>query len=175
MRSHINGKIAITGVLLSLALILSYVESLISFDSVFPGIKLGLSNLAVITALFVSGPVYGLAICILKSLLTSLLFGSMTSFIYSICGALFSFAVMFLLYIIGGFHIPVISVAGGIFHNLGQFIAAVYITKTFIPGFYLFYVAILLAAGSISGAITGFIANLCVPKIKKIISKEGES
>lgn len=171
MQLPINTKSAYTGIMLSFALILSYLESLVSFDMLFPGIKLGLSNFIVLIALYVFGPIFAFALCISKAVLSSLLFGSMAAMIYSLCGAVLSFAIMFVLYRCGDLHIPVISAAGGVFHNLGQFIAAVYIMKTFVPGFWALYLSVLIISGLTTGLITGFIAQLACPYIKKIISK----
>ena len=51
-----NGKkTAYLGVLLSFALILSYVESLVPFSFGVPGAKLGLANLAVVLVLYRTG------------------------------------------------------------------------------------------------------------------------
>ena len=171
MRSPIRNKVAYIGVMLAFALILSYIESLVSFDSVFPGIKLGLSNFIVVIALYVFGPFSGLMLALLKAVISSLIFGNMTMMIYSISGAILSFAVMYLLYKTGGFHIPVISASGGVFHNIGQFLAAVFIMKAFAPGAFAIYIAVLIASGLVSGILTGFIAQICLPYIKKTVSK----
>ena len=171
MRSPIKNKVAYIGVMLSLALILSYIESLISFDTIFPGIKLGLSNFIVVIALYVFGPLSGLLLGLLKALITSLIFGNMTTMIYSLSGAILSFGIMYLLYRSHGFHLPVISAAGGVFHNIGQFLAAVFIMKAFVPGAFAFYIGVLITSGLVSGLVTGFIAQICLPYIKKTVSK----
>ena len=171
MRSPIKNKVAYIGVMLSFALILSYIETLISFDSIFPGIKLGLSNFIVVITIYVFGPLSGFILGMLKAVITSLLFGNLTTMIYSISGTVLSFTIMYLLYRSEGFHIPVISAAGGVSHNIGQFLAAVLIMKTFVPGVFALYIAILIASGLVSGLITGFIAQICLPYIKKAVSK----
>ena len=47
-----GGKIAYCGMLTALAMIFSYVESLIPINFGVPGIKLGLANLVVLTGLY---------------------------------------------------------------------------------------------------------------------------
>lgn len=48
-------KVAESGMLVALAMIFSYVETLIPFNFGVPGMKLGLANLAVVTALYLMG------------------------------------------------------------------------------------------------------------------------
>ena len=48
-------KIALCGVLTALAMIFSYIESVIPIPLPVPGIKLGVANIAVITILYVLG------------------------------------------------------------------------------------------------------------------------
>ena len=171
MLSPIRNKTVYAGLMLSVALILSYVETLISLDGIFPGVKLGLSNFAVVVTLYVFGPGFAFFISVTKVLLSTLLFGNMASAIYGFSGALLSFAVMIVLYHCNGFHTPVVSAAGGVFHNIGQFLTAVFVTGTFVPGFYLLYIPILIFFGFVSGFFTGLVAGFCIPYIKRIIIK----
>ena len=61
-KSH---KIAGVGVLVALAMVLSYLESLIPISLGIPGIKLGLSNVVTLFALyqFGGGIAFGVAVC----------------------------------------------------------------------------------------------------------------
>ena len=70
------GRTAFLGLLLAFALILSYIETLIPFQSGVPGIKLGLANLAVILSLYLFGWKEALLLTTLKALLSGLLFGT---------------------------------------------------------------------------------------------------
>ena len=87
-------KTAYMGLLLSFALILSYVESLIPFFAGIPGMKLGLANLAVLLALYLFGGREALLLNFLRILLASLLFGNMSIFFYSMAGGMFSFFII---------------------------------------------------------------------------------
>ena len=90
MKKHI----AYLGLLLTLALILSYVESLIPIFVSVPGVKLGLANLVVLICLYAYPSKYAFVISIMRVMLAGLLFGSMFSILYSLAGAFFSLIVM---------------------------------------------------------------------------------
>ena len=93
-KSH---KIAGVGVLVALAMVLSYLESLIPISLGIPGIKLGLSNVVTLFALyqFGGGIAFGVTVC--RIVLCGVTFGSLSTMLYSFAGGLLSFAVMFVL------------------------------------------------------------------------------
>ena len=115
------------GLLLALALILSYVEVLIPFQPGIPGIKLGLANLAVVLCLYLLGWKDALLLTIVKALLSGLLFGNLFMILYSLTGAIISAFAMILLQKNGGFHLPAVSAAGGVAHNMGQLLVAFFV------------------------------------------------
>lgn len=80
----------------TLALIFSYIEVLIPFNFGVPGIKLGIANLVVIIALYRLGYRYALGINTVRVLVAGLLFSGLFGALYSLAGALMSFAVMVL-------------------------------------------------------------------------------
>ena len=90
-------RVALCGVLVALALILSYVESLIPFYFGVPGMKLGLTNLAVVFAMYSLSDRDAIIINILRIILAGFMFGNMFSIAYSLSGAILSFAVMVLM------------------------------------------------------------------------------
>ena len=104
-------RISCMGLLLAFALILSYVELLIPFQSGIPGIKLGLANLAVVLCLYLFGWREALLLTVLKALLGGFLFGSLFMILYSLAGALTSAFVMILLKKAHGFHLSAVSAA----------------------------------------------------------------
>ena len=90
-----NGKkTAYLGVLLSFALILSYVESLIPFSIGIPGVKLGLANLAVVLVLYWYGWKEAILLNVMRVTLAGFLFGNLFMVTYSLAGAVCSFAAM---------------------------------------------------------------------------------
>ena len=106
-------KIAVYGLLIALALIFSYIEAQIPAFFAFPGMKLGLTNVVVLTALYKMGSGHAMGINILRIGLVSVLFGGAAAFLYSLAGGMLSTAVMILLKKTG-FRTVTVSIAGGI-------------------------------------------------------------
>ena len=143
-------KLTISALLVALAMILSYVEVLIPFNFGIPGIKLGLANLVVVVALYLLNARQALMISVVRILLVSFTFGNMAALLYSITGGLLSFAVMVLCRRIKGLSTLSVSVAGGISHNIGQILVAVFVVKNLNL---LFYLPVLMIAGIITGLV----------------------
>lgn len=149
-------KTAYLGLFLALALICSYIESLIPFYFGIPGVKLGLTNIVVILMLYYMGTKYALAVSVARIFLAGLLFGNMFSILYSLAGGLLSFLCMAVLKKTGRFKIISISAVGGITHNLGQVMVAAVVVET-INLFY--YYPVLLLAGVATGVLIGIAAQ----------------
>ena len=145
-----------------MALICSYVESLIPFYFGVPGVKLGLANLVVVLLLYAMGAKEALTVSVLRIVLAGFLFGNMFSIWYSLAGGLLSFFVMWLLKKCGKFGVLPISVSGGIFHTVGQLIVAAIVVENY-NVFY--YMPILLVAGLVTGALIGVAAQEMILRI----------
>lgn len=163
-----KNKTAYLGLLLAFALILSYIETIIPFQSGIPGIKLGLANLAVVLCLYLFGWKEALVLTTVKALLGGFMFGSMSMMIYSMAGALISALIMMILKKTHWFHVPVVSAAGGVAHNMGQILVAFFVVETY--GI-VYYVPILVIAGLLTGILIGMVAALVLPYIQTILSK----
>lgn len=150
------GQMAFSGLMLALTLVLSYVESLLPLTIGIPGVKLGLANLAVLLTLYASGWRMALGIDVLRVVLSGFLFGNFAAILYSMAGALVSFGVMVLLKRFQ-FSMSTVSIAGGVFHNLGQLVVAVCVVEN-IHLFY--YLPWLIVAGMITGALIGMVARV---------------
>lgn len=159
-------KIVTYGILIAVALVLSYLESLIPAFFAVPGMKLGLTNLVVIVALYLMGTKSALFINIIRVLLVGLLFGNVISLLYSLAGAVLSWVVMVLLKRTGKFSIVAVSIAGGVFHNIGQILIAMLVLKTVAIGWYLL---ILWFTGIAAGAVIGIIGGLLCKRLKGIV------
>ena len=157
-------KIAYLGVFLALALILSYVESLIPFYFGIPGVKLGLTNLIVVVMLYCTGTKEAFGVSVARILLAGFLFGNLFTILYSLAGGVLSFIVMCLLKKTGRFHVISVSVTGGISHNLGQLIAAAFVVETY-DIFY--YMPFLLIAGVATGFVIGMLAQEFILRFEK--------
>ena len=164
-------KAAYTGIFLSVAIVLSYIELILGLNAFMPiyGIKIGLYNLAVIIAMFHLGFAESFAIIVLRSIIMSVLFGSVTSLAFSILGGVMAFAAMTALIksSLFGRYISVIgiSIAGASFFNSGQVIAAVIITGQ-ISMFY--YLPVLLIGSVFTGAVIGITSKIILDYFNKI-------
>ena len=155
-----KNRVAYFGVFTALALIFSYVETLIPFNFGIPGVKLGLANLIIVIVLYKIKLSEVYLLSIVRVLLNGFIFGNYFSIIYSLAGGLLSLTVMALLKTKGGFSILGISMAGGVMHNIGQLIIAMIIVETFSVAY---YVPVLL----ISGLITGFVIGIASGEMLK--------
>ena len=149
-------KVALYGVLIALAMVLSYVEMLIPLPVGIPGVKPGLANLVVFLALYMMTAREALLISMVRILLVSITFGNGSAFLYSMAGGILSFLVMWI-FQKKDFLLPSgVSIAGGIAHNVGQLLMAAVILEN---GAVFTYFPVLLAAGCISGGIIGFLGE----------------
>ncbi len=159
-------RLVTDGILVTVALILSYVETLIPLPVPVPGIKIGLANLATVFALYRTGTGDAAVIALLRVALAALLFGTFFSFFYSLSGAAVSFAVMALLKRTDRFKAMSVSVSGGVCHNIGQILAAILILGT--PAV-LSYLPVLLISGTVSGAVIGLLAGVLVKRVRYVV------
>lgn len=149
-------KTAYLALFLALALICSYVETLIPIPVGIPGIKLGLTNVVVVWMIYMIRPWEALLISVLRIFLAGFLFGNLFSIGYSLAGGLFSFLIMILLYRLDKLNILSVSIAGGLAHNIGQIsLAAVIVSNYHI----LYYIPVLIAAGAVTGGVIGVISG----------------
>ena len=159
-------KIARMGLLVALSMILSYVESLIPAFVAVPGVKVGLANIVVIFALYTLGPIEALIVSLLRVILSSFLFGSVLSLLYSLRGALLSLGGMILMKKLKIFSTTVVSVTGGVLHNVGQILVACLVLETDVL---LYYLPVLILSGTITGAVIGIIASLVIKRLENNI------
>ena len=157
--------IAARGLLIALALVLSWVESQIPVFFAVPGMKLGLTNLVVLIALYKMGPVDALVLNAVRILLVGLSFGNLFSMIYSLAGGVLSFLVMFLLKKTGRFHMATVSIAGGVFHNVGQVIVAMLVLSS---GYVAYYLSVLWISGIAAGAVIGLISGQILKRLPSL-------
>ena len=152
--------VALSGILIALALIFGYVERLIPMPVPVPGIKLGLANLVTLTGLFFLSPVQVFIILISRILLSGFLFGNLSAVLYSLAGGILSFFVMLLVKQSKKTTGLGVSIAGGTAHNVGQFIVASLVLNT---KALIYYFAPLIIAGALCGAVLGGL-NLAITK-----------
>ena len=157
-------KTAYLGVMLALALICSYVEVLIPIPIGIPGIKLGLANIVIVFALYSMGIKEALVLSIMRVTISGFMFGNVIAIAYSLAGGLLSLLVMYFLKKTDKLSCISISIAGGIFHNIGQMIIATILVDNY---YVLYYVPVLMIAGFITGACIGVVAQEVFLRIGK--------
>ena len=161
-----KNRVAYFGVFTALALIFSYVETLIPFHIGIPGFKLGLANLIIVVALYKMSLKETYLLSVVRVVLSGFIFGNYFSIIYSLAGGLLSLTVMALLKKKGGFSILGISIAGGVCHNIGQLVIAMAVVETFSV---IYYIPVLLIAGLITGLLIGIAADGMLKRLVNII------
>ena len=151
--------VAADAALLGAALILSYLESLIPMPRAVPGLKLGLANIAVILCGYLVSLPDACAVSVMRILISSLLFGSVTSLWFSLTGGIMALIVLAALLLTPARNkvSPTgVSVACAAAHNTGQILAASIVFGS--PGIFR-YLPILLLFSAVFGLITGASAD----------------
>ena len=159
-------KIALFGMLSAVALVLSYLESLIPTTAFMPmGVKAGFSNIATMFAASSMGLPAALAITLIKALFAGITRG-VTAMLMSFCGGMLSTLVMYLLFRYTKAGYLLIGVISALAHNLGQLtVAAFMVQSATIIG----YAPVLIISGIITGAVTGSILRAVMPSLLKLV------
>lgn len=160
-----KNRAAYFGVFTALALIFSYVELLIPIQFGVPGIKLGLANVLIVIMLYKFGSKEALLLSVVRIILAGFMFSNMFSIVYSLAGGLLSLAVMSLLKNLGSFSVVGVSIGGGVFHNMGQLLAAMAVTNTLKVGYYF---PVLLIAGLLTGTLIGVAAGEVLKRVRDL-------
>lgn len=163
-KSHAK-RVAMYGVLVALAMILSYIETLIPVSIGIPGVKLGLANLAVFTALYMMDAVDAFFISMVRILLVGFTFGNLFALLYSFAGGILSYLVMLLCKKKDWLDKLGVSVAGGISHNIGQLVIAAIVLEN---AAVVTYLPVLLLAGVVTGALIGMLGGLVIRRLPNV-------
>lgn len=154
-------KIALLGVLLATTIVVAILESFMPSFTI-PGIKLGFANIIILVTLYEVGVKEAIFINLVRVLFVALVRGTFLSmgFFMSLTGAVFSFGVMILFYLlIKKFSIIGVSVIGSLFHVIGQIIIAmIYMSSAYV----VFYLPIIGLSAVITGILVGFIAKAII-------------
>ena len=153
-------------VMLSMMLVLGFVESLIPLSVGVPGIKLGLANGVLLFALYMLGVKEALILLALK-VTVPLLYqpGYLLTILYSAAGSVLSMSGLLLIKRIHGISILGVSVVGAVMHNVGQVLMAMLILQT--PSM-LSYLSVLMVTGVITGILTGTAARMVMQSMKRV-------
>ena len=163
-------KAALYGVLVALAMILSYIEVLIPLPGGIPGVKPGLANLVVFFALYSMSAGEAFLISMVRIVLVSITFGNGSAFLYSMAGGILSFLVMWICQK-KEFLMPTgVSIAGGIAHNVGQLLVAMLFFSSTV---FMYYLPYLMLFGILSGIVIGILGEIIYLKIGNQLKKRG--
>lgn len=156
--------ITIIGIMTSICVVISIIESYFTFISDFiPGLKLGLSNIVIIFVLYKYNFKTALTISLIRVLIVALLrTGFGINFFFSLSGAIFSIIAMGLvkktkLSVIG------VSIVGSISHSVGQVLIGILILSNYNITYYLPY---LLLFSIPTGVVVGLISKKLINSIK---------
>lgn len=155
-------RIAMLGLMVTLALILSYVESMIPVFVGIPGIKLGLANLVSVFLLYRTSFKEAVLVSVVRILISGFMFGNLMSISFSMAGSILSLLVMCILKKINRFSVIGVSIAGGCMHNIGQLIVAAVVVQT---SKLLYYLPVLLISGLITGMLIGVASGILIKRL----------
>ncbi len=157
-------RLTLYGVLVALAMILSFVESQIPAFVAVPGMKIGLTNIVVLFALYAESERAAVIINLVRILLVALLFGSALSLAFSLAGGILSALVMILLKRSSRFGMTGVSCAGAVSHNIGHILVAMVVMNTKAIALYL---PVLWATGIVSGILIGVVGGIVVGRVPR--------
>lgn len=156
-RTSKTGHLTKLALYTTLALAIYGAESLLPPLLPIPGMKLGLANIITLLVLTKYSARDTLLVLLARILLSSFAFGQVLSLLYSLCGGLFCFSAMYLVNrLLNGRHLYITSIFGAIFHNLGQLLIALTLTRTMGV---LSYLPFLLICAIVTGLFTGLCAH----------------
>ncbi|MBE6900343.1 MAG: Gx transporter family protein [Ruminococcaceae bacterium] len=158
-------KVAMLGLSIALAMIMSYIEVLVPLSFAVPGIKMGLANIVIIFVLYKIGTKEAILVSLIRVILVSLLFSNVMAMWYSLAGAVLSLGIMWILKKTDKFSVVGVSIAGGIMHNVGQIIMAVIVLGTEQIALYL---PVLIITGTATGVVIGIVSGLVINRFKNI-------
>lgn len=156
------------------AVVISLIEGLVPNLLAFaPGAKVGLANIVTLVAIFSLSYKDSFKVVAMRLLLTSLLAGTLSTFMYSFAGSILSYIGMLLVYQLGPKYVSFIGISatGGILFNVGQLAVASLIAQSFSV---MLYLPVLSFAGIIAGVIVGLAGNFMMTNIATIKKMQSE-
>lgn len=167
--SNNTRRLTLCALMISVALVLSYIERFIPLQLVIPlpGIKLGLANIVTLMALFFWGTKYAFVILILRCLLGAGFGGSVSGLLFSLTGGMFAMLVMSVVKQSRKISVYGVSILGAAAHNIGQIaIAIILMHSIYVIG----YLPYLLIVSVFTGMVTG---SICAG-VFRILEKSGQ-
>lgn len=158
-------KIAVCGISSALAIVFSYIETMLpQLPFMPPGAKLGLSNIVTMFAAGTMGLGYALVIALVKGAF-SFTRGTIPG-VMSTLGGVVSTLIMWILFKKTKASISFVAISGALTHNFVQLVVAYFITSTSV----VFYIPFLIIFGILSGFLTGLVLKIVLPYVNKAIN-----
>lgn len=165
-------KLTQMALLTAIALTIFMVEAQIPALVPIPGVKLGLSNIVTVFAVFAMGPKEAAAILFARVFLGAVFAGNFSTIFYSAAGGALAILVTILLRkFVTEKQLWVAGILGAIAHSVGQMAMAIAITQT--VGL-VSYLPMMIVCSIITGLFTGLCAQFLLNRgenLWKIISK----
>jgi len=161
-------KTIFISLLVAQGVIIGLIENMIPYPFAFaPGAKLGLANLITIIALFTLPKKESFLLIWMRLILTTLLGGTISTFLYSMSGALLSYFGMLLIKQLGPKRVSIIGISatGGFMHNVGQLVTASWIAQSWTV---MLYLPVLSFLGILSGIAIGIAANYLLRQVSTL-------
>jgi heptaprenyl diphosphate synthase len=160
-------KLVLTSLFFAIAIILSIIEnSLPPLPIAVPGVKFGLSNIAVMYVLFFVGKESAYMVAVLKAVFVFATRGWIAS-VLSLTGGILSLTIMILLMVLFREKVSylILSIAGAVFHNIGQLIA---VSIVYTNLYLMYFMPVLLVTGVLAGIVTSVLLNVIRPAFKRV-------
>ena len=150
----------------TISIILNYIEMLFPIYLGIPGAKLGLANIVSFTILLCFGFKYAVGVSLLRIFIIGITFTNPYMMLYSLAGGFLSISIMALIVKTHLFSNIVVSIVGGVSHNIGQLLVAFVFFST---SAFIYYLPYLILLGIVSGTVVGIIAQIIYYKIKSYV------
>ena len=168
-------KTTFLGLMVSYSLVLYIIETYIPnpLITLFPGAKLGLSNIITLVSLITLGIKDTCVILTVRIILSSIFAGPISYLLFSIAGAYLSLICMYISSKMKGISLIGVSIIGAIGHNVGQLLVASLIVENINM---LGYLPFMFITSLITGVFVGIVSMYCCNKLaiysKSLIDKE---
>ena len=159
-------KLTYMAMLTAISMIVFLIEAQIPLPFAIPGVKLGIANVITLYAIWTLGWKEAGAILIIRIFLGNVIAGNVMAMAYSLARGLLCWVIMSLLKpIMKRSQIWIMSILGAIGHNAGQLAVAIAISGTAAMAW---YAPVLLVAGVITGAFTGYLTQILLSHMDKL-------
>lgn len=162
-------RITELGMLLAISLVLAYLESLLPVMIAVPGVKIGLANIITMLLLYnrkLSATFFFMTV---RVVLAGFLFSGVSGILYSFVGGVCCIGIMSILKRLSIFSVMGVSMAGAVFHNIGQIMVAVLIMENV---HIVYYLPVLCVSGTVSGLLIGYVTYFLIKHYSGMIFRD---